>query len=161
MEEIIELKQSIINHDWEKSLAIIEELEEMGRQDKINNLQSFLVILLLHLIKVQVENRVSTSWRNSITNSLLEIQKRNPLGKKSYYIKPNDWEENFQQAFPRALIKASQEAFGGIDIEDLNNLIEREVLKEQTLELLNKTYTSDPLEIFNLVKNKFIITEFN
>ncbi|MEO0014355.1 MAG: hypothetical protein RLZZ535_2744, partial [Cyanobacteriota bacterium] len=25
MEEIIELKQSIISHDWEKSLAIIEE----------------------------------------------------------------------------------------------------------------------------------------
>ena len=52
MEEIIELKQSIISRDWEKSLEIIEELEEMGRQDKINNLQSFLVILLVHLIKI-------------------------------------------------------------------------------------------------------------
>lgn len=61
MQEIIQLKQSIINHDWEKSLAIIEELQEMGRQDKINNLQSFLVILLVHLIKIQIEKRVTTS----------------------------------------------------------------------------------------------------
>jgi len=59
MEEIIELKQSIISHEWEKSLAIIEELEEMGRQDKINNLQSFLVIFLVHLIKIQIEKRVT------------------------------------------------------------------------------------------------------
>lgn len=61
MEEIIELKQSIISRDWEKSLAIIEELEEMGRQDKINNLQSFLVILLVNLIKIQIEKRVTKS----------------------------------------------------------------------------------------------------
>jgi hypothetical protein len=153
MEEIIELKQSIISHDWETSLAIIEELEEMGRQDKINNLQSFLVILLIHLIKIHVENRVTTSWRNSIVNSLLEIQKRNQLGKKAHYIKQTDWEDSFQQALPRALIKASQEAFGGIDLDELTNLIDRQVLKDRTFELLDETYRSDPLQIFNLVKN--------
>ena len=59
----------------------------MGRQDKINNLESFLVVLLIHLTKIQVEKRVTRSWKNSIINSLLAIQKRNRLGKKSYYIK--------------------------------------------------------------------------
>lgn len=161
MEEIIELKQSIISHDWEKSLAIIEELEAMGRQDKINNLQSFLVILLVHLIKVNVENKVTTSWRNSITNSLLEIQKRNHLGKKAHYIKQNDWEDSFQEALPRALIKASQEAFGGMDLDELSNLIDKQILKDQTYDLLKETYSSDPVQIFNLVKNKFIITTIN
>lgn len=161
MEEIIELKQSIMSHDWEKSLAIVEELEEMGRQDKINNLQSFLVILLLHLIKIQVENRVTTSWRNSITNSLLEIQKRNRLGKKSHYIKKNDWSESFQQAFPRALIKASQEAFGEIELEELNKLIDKDTLKEKAFELVNETYKSDPLNIFDLVRSSFKITEID
>jgi hypothetical protein len=161
MEEIIELKQSIISHDWEKSLAIIEELEEMGRQDKINNLQSFLVILLVHLIKIQVENRVSISWRNSIINSLLEIQKRNHLGKKAHYIKQHDWEDSFQQALPRALIKASQEVFGGIDLDELINLIDKQMLKDKTFKLLKETYKSDPLQLFNLVKNSFPITTIN
>ena len=74
----------------------------MGRQDKINNLQSFLVILLVHLIKIQVEKRVNTSWHNSIINSLLEIQKRNKLGKKSHYIKPTEWTDSFDISLPRA-----------------------------------------------------------
>jgi hypothetical protein len=161
MEEIIELKQSIINHDWEKSLAIIEELEEMGRQDKINNLQSFLVILLVHLIKIQVEKRVTKSWRNSIVNSLLEIQKRNHLGKKSHYIKQNDWTDSFQEALPRALIKASQEIFDCIDLDELLDLLDEEMLKNTTFKLLNETYKSEPLQIFNLVKNSFKITEIN
>ncbi len=161
MEEIIELKQSIISHDWEKSLAIIEELEEMGRQDKINNLQSFLVILLIHLIKVQVEKRVTTSWRNSIINSLLEIQKRNHLGKKSHYIKQNDWEDSFQQSLPIALIKASQEVFGGIDLDELISLIDQQMLRDKTFKLLNETYKSDPLQIFALIKNSFQITTTN
>ncbi|MGF1539814.1 MAG: DUF29 family protein [Pleurocapsa sp.] len=161
MEEIIELKQSIIQHNWERSLEIIEELEEMGRQDKINNLQSFLVILLIHLIKVQVEKRVTVSWRNSIINSLLEIEKRNHLGQKSHYIKQGDWTDSFQQSLPRALIKASQEVFGGMELDELIELIDEQMLQTQALELLNKTYKLQPLQIFDLVKNKFPITKIS
>ena len=157
MEEIIELKQSIINHDWEKSLFLVEELEEMGRQDKINNLQSFLVILLIHLIKIQVEKRVTKSWRNSIINSILEIQKRNRLGKKSYYIKQNDWQDSFDESLPRALIKASQEIFGGMDLNDLIDLIDEEMLKNTTFKLLSKTYDSSALELYNLIQNTYKI----
>ncbi|HHP7231049.1 MAG TPA: DUF29 family protein [Xenococcaceae cyanobacterium] len=158
MQEIIELKQSIINRDWEKSLFLIEELEEMGRQEKINNLQSFLVILLIHLIKIQVEKRVTKSWRNSILNSLLEIQKRNRLGKKSHYIKQNNWQDSFDETFPRALIEASQEIFGGIEIPELINSLEQEKLKKTTFELLARTYDLNALEIYSLVQKIFDIS---
>lgn len=161
MEEIIELKQSIISHNWEKSLAIIEELEEMGRQDKINNLQSFLVILLVHLIKIQVEKRVTTSWRNSIINSLLEIQKRNKLGKKSHYIKQAEWMDSLNASLPRALIKTSQEVFGGTDLNELKGLVDQETLKIKASELLKITYDLDPLQIFDLIKDTFPITKIN
>ena len=86
MEEILELKECLLNHQYERAMTIVEELELMGRQDKINNLESFLIVLLIHLIKIQVEKRVTRSWRSSILNSLREIQKRNKLGKKSQYI---------------------------------------------------------------------------
>jgi hypothetical protein len=160
MEEIIELKQSIIDHNWEKSLAIIEELEEMGRQDKINNLQSFLIIFLVHLIKIKVEKKVTRSGQNSIINSLLEIQKRNHLGKKSHYIQQNNWSEHFRETLPRALIKASEEIFGGIDLDELINLIDEQLLADTTFNLLNKTYNSDTLQIYNLVKNYFTIKDY-
>ncbi len=84
MEEILELKNCLLNQEYDRAFAIVEDLEAMGRQDKINNLESFLVILLVHLIKIKVESRVTRSWKNSISNSLLAIQKRNRLGKKSH-----------------------------------------------------------------------------
>jgi len=159
MEEIIELKQSIISQDWKKSLEIVEELEEMGRQDKINNLQSFLVILLIHLIKIQFEKRVTKSWRNSIINSLLEIQKRNHLGKKSHYIKQNAWVKSFEETLPRALIKASQEIFNGIDLDELIDSLDQEMLQDIAFKLINETYNLQPLQIYDLVKDSFPISE--
>ena len=47
MEEILELKQCLLNHQYERAMTIVEELELMGRQDKINNLESFLIVLLI------------------------------------------------------------------------------------------------------------------
>ncbi len=77
MEEILELKDCLLNRKYDRAFAIVEDVETMGRQDKINNLESFLVILLIHLIKIQVEKRVTRSWKNSLSNSLLAIEKRN------------------------------------------------------------------------------------
>ena len=94
MEEILQLKDYLLRQEYERAFAIVEELEAMVRQDKINNLESFLVILLIHLIKIQVEQRVTRSWRNSISNSLLAIQKRNKLGNKSHYIKIDEWNKH-------------------------------------------------------------------
>ena len=125
MEEILELKECLLSQNYDRALLIVEELEEIGRQDKINNLESFLVILLLHLIKIQVEKRVTRSWRSSIVNSLLEIQKRNRLGKKSHYIKQGQWQEHFQAAYPDAIVKAASKAFGGIEIKEIKTLINR------------------------------------
>ena len=50
MEEILELKNCLLHQEYDRAFSIVEDLEAMGRQDKINNLESFLVILLIHLI---------------------------------------------------------------------------------------------------------------
>lgn len=159
MEEIVELKQLIINREWEKSLVLIEELEAMVKQDKINHLQSCLVILIVQLIKIQIEERVTKNWRDSIVESLLEIQKYNQFGKKSYYLQQNDWLDSFQEAFPRALIKTSQETFSGIDLKDLTASIDRDILENATFKLLKETYNLKTLQLFELIKNSFPITD--
>ncbi len=41
MEEILELKDCLLNHQYERAKSIVEELEQICRQDKINNLESF------------------------------------------------------------------------------------------------------------------------
>lgn len=155
MEEILELKDCLLNHQYERAMTIVEELELMGRQDKINNLQSFLVILLIHLIKIQVEKRVTRSWRSSILNSLRAIQKRNKLGNKSHYIKPNQWSEHFDAIYPDAIFQAADEAFGGIEIQELKSLVNLNSVQNITLELLELTYTLDGDSMVKLICDRF------
>ncbi len=157
MEEILELKDCLINHQYERAMTIVAELEQMGRQDKINNLESFLVILLIHLIKIQVEKRVTRSWRSSILNSLREIQKRNRLGKKSYYIQPNQWQEHFDNIYLDAIFKAADEVFGGIEISELKSLVDLNSLQNTTFELLEFTYTLSGDSIVQLICDRFPI----
>ena len=130
MEEILELKEKLYQGDVQAAIAICDELETMGRQDKINTLESFLVILIVQLIKIQVENRVTASWIESIRNSLLEIKDRNRLGKKSHYVKQGLWSEHYENKQYRAIIKASKEVAGGMEIKDLKAQIDNERLKK-------------------------------
>ena len=158
MEEILELKNCLLHQEYDRAYAIVEELEAMGRQDKINNLESFLVILLIHLIKIQVENRVTRSWRNSISNSLLAIQKRNKLGKNSHYIKPNELNEHILNCQVEAILGAAKEVFEGIDYQELEKLVDLESLVSVSNELLAETYTKQPRDIIELVDAKFPVT---
>jgi len=57
MEELLELKKLLLQGDVRGSLALVEDLEEMGRKGIIKAILSYAVILLLHLIKQQAEKR--------------------------------------------------------------------------------------------------------
>ncbi|WP_319419125.1 DUF29 family protein [Pleurocapsa sp. FMAR1] len=149
------IKHCLLNHQYERAISIVAELEEMGRQDKINNLESFLVILLIHLIKIQVEKRVTRSWRSSILNSLREIQKRNKLGKKSQYIQKNQWLEHFDATYPDAIFQAADEACGEIEIKQLKSLLDLARLQSITLKLLKLTYNLDADSLVEFVSDRF------
>ncbi|MFN7659919.1 MAG: DUF29 family protein, partial [Dolichospermum sp.] len=68
MEELLTLRELLLKGDMTGALAIVDELEEMSRDDKINNIRSYAVILLIHLIKQKAENRTTKSWELSIRN---------------------------------------------------------------------------------------------
>ncbi len=155
MEELLELKEQIVKGDLVAALAIVDELETMSRQDKINTLESFLVVLLVHLIKIQVEKRVTRSWRNSIINSVTQIQIRNRLGKKSNYI--YEWDEHYQNKLFTAIRQAAEEVFGGIEIEELEAKINYSQLQEDTKKLLTIIYSQTEREIVNFIRGKYIV----
>ena len=157
MEEILELKNCLLNRQYDRAFAIVEELETMGRQDKINNLESFLVVLLVHLIKIQVEKRVTRSWKNSIINSLLAIQKRNRLGKKSHYVKLNDWREYILDCQFEAILAAAKEVFEGIEYRELERRVDFAYLLKVSNELLSLTYSKNSREIVEAIEQKFSI----
>ena len=158
MEEILELKDYFVNQQYEHAFAIVEKLEVMGRQNKINNLESLLVILLIHLIKIQVENRITRSWKNSLSSSLLAIQKHNRLKHKDhYYIEPHQWNQYISACQCEAILGASREVLEGMDYLDLEKLVDPEQLTIIAGELLALTYDLSPREIIEFIESRFVV----
>lgn len=62
MEELITLRKYIEAKNYQEALALIDELEEMSKDEKINKIESYIVILLVPLIKQKAENRTTKSW---------------------------------------------------------------------------------------------------
>lgn len=52
MNELQELREKIKQQDYQGALLLVNELEEMSVEDKLNKIYSYMVILLVHLIKL-------------------------------------------------------------------------------------------------------------
>ncbi|OCQ96348.1 hypothetical protein BCD67_25515 [Oscillatoriales cyanobacterium USR001] len=138
MEELLELKNLLLKGDIKGSLIIVEELEEMSKNDIIDNIYSHAIILLLHLIKQQAENRITRSWDVSIRNSVREIQRKNKRRKAGgYYLTPEELLETLEEAYLNALDRASLEVAEGIyHTEELAKLVNQEELVNHALALI-------------------------
>jgi len=158
VQELIDLRQSIIEGRYQDALGIVDELEGMGKQAILRNIESFLVRLLIHLIKNQVEQSLTNSWAASISDSIRQIKKLNLKdNKKSYYIKQNNWEEYLEEAFEVAILEASIEVRGGtyspIQLEEVVN---KEQVRERALFLIAMTYQYSTKDLLSTVKQYFI-----
>lgn len=144
MEELLTLKSLLLQGDTQGALAIVEELEEMSRDDKINNIRSFAVILLLHLIKQQVENRTTRSWDVSIRNSALEIQEKNKRRRAGgVYLPPEELRLALEAAYQQAINLASLEVESGCYVpEDLEQRVDRAKILHQAMALILPTNPS-------------------
>lgn len=114
MEELLELKALLLKGDIKGSLAILEDLEDMSKNGIISTIRSYAVILLLHLIKQQAENRTTRSWDVSIRNSVREIQRQNKRRKAGgYYLSNEELRDTLNDAYLNALDVASLEVEEG------------------------------------------------
>lgn len=138
MEELLDLKDLLLKGDIKGSLAIVEELEEMSKNDLIDNIRSYAVILLLHLIKQQAENRTARSWEVSIRNSVREIQRKNKRRKAGgYYLTPEELLETLEEAYLNAIDEASLEVEEGLyEPEELEEIINKEEILNRALALI-------------------------
>ena len=133
MEELLTLKSLLLKGDIQGALALADELEEMSRDDKISNIRSYAVILLLHLIKQQVESRTTRSWDVSIRNSVSAIQSKNKRRKAGgFYLEPEELRLALHEAYLAAINTASLEVEEGrYEPGELEQLV-------NTAEILNR-----------------------
>jgi Domain of unknown function DUF29 len=139
MEELITLRKYIEAKDYVKALELVGELEEMSKEDKLNKIYSYLVILLPHLIKQEAEKRTTRSWDVSISNSVRAIKRTNRRRKSGgYYASREELMETIDDAFQSAVERAALEAFEGMyREEELLEMIDPEVVKAKALNLIN------------------------
>lgn len=139
MEELIAIKESLLRGDTASALLLVEELEEMSRDDKINNIRSYAKVLLHHLIKQQTERRSTKSCEVSIRNSVREIQEKNKRHKSGgYYLSAAELGEILATAYPSAVDTASLEvAEGRYEPEELEEKVDKAAILEHALKLLS------------------------
>lgn len=142
IQELTDLKKCILEERYQDALEIIDELEEMGKQAILRNIESFLVRLFIHLIKNQLENRLTNSWIASISDSIIQVKKLNLKdNKNSYYIQLDEWKPYLEEAIEQAIRPASVEILGGsLKATQVSVRIARNALLEIAQKLLNLTY---------------------
>ena len=138
MEEIIELKTYLEQRNYPAALTLIGEMEEMGKDDKIHKIYSFMIILLLHLIKQNAEGRTTRFWGFSIRNSLREIQLVNRRRKTGgWYLTLEEISPIVDEAYPSALQRAALEAFEGqFNEEEINQKVNETEIKTEALGMI-------------------------
>lgn len=139
MEELLELRRLLEQGKIEQALLLVDELEEMSLSDKINKIDSYGVILLIHLIKQQAEKRLTRSWEISMANAVREIKKINQRRKSGgNYLNYAQMRDILQQGYEIALKKASVEAFEGrYEAEELATMVEESEILTQALHLIH------------------------
>ena len=144
MEELFELKAFIEQGRYAEALQLIEEMEEMSKDDKINKIYSLAVVLLLHLIKKHAERRTTRSWEYSIWNASRQIQRVNKRRKAGgFYLSEQEMREIMAEAYPDALKRAALEAFEGEHTEtQLEAMIDRDLLHHKAFALAMSTAAS-------------------
>ena len=138
MEELEALRKMVEEHDYTAALALIDEMDEMAKDDKIVKIESFLHVLLVHLIKQHAEKKMTNSWNRSVNFSLRGINKSNKRRSSGgSYLKPQELEDAIEESFIAALKDASEEAFGGAyDRKILESMIDIDAIKKEALLLI-------------------------
>ncbi|HCQ22726.1 MAG: DUF29 family protein [Aphanizomenon sp.] len=138
MEELLELKNLLISGNIADALLLVEEMTEISKDDKLNKIISFGIILLLHLIKQQAEKRTTKSWEISIRNSVRQIQRTNKRRKvNGNYLTETELQETLEDAYQSALDQASLEAFENrYEADEIATMIDRNTIINQAFTLI-------------------------
>ncbi len=138
MEELLELRTCLEQHRYDDALIIVTELEEMSKEDKINRIDSFAIIILLHIIKQVAEKRSTRSWETSIRNALREIRKTNKRRKAGgTYLTADEMRHILSEAYQSALEHAALESFEGrYDADELAAMVDPQAIQEEAYRLL-------------------------
>ena len=142
MEELCELRRYIEMGDTAAALALLDEMDEMSQDDKLQKIASFIRVLLVHMIKQAVEHRTTKSWEVSIRHALRQIAAVNTRRKAGgWYVSEEELRPLLEGVYESALDWASLEAHEGIySAAELASMHERSQLLAEAFEKMQQAH---------------------
>ena len=124
------------------ALALLDEMDEMSKDDKIQKIVSFMRVLLVHMIKQAVEHRTTKSWEVSIRHALRQIAAVNTRRKAGgWYMSEEELRTLLEGVYESALDWASLEAHEGIySASELAAMHERSQLLAEAFEKIQQAH---------------------
>jgi hypothetical protein len=138
MDELLELRRHLEAGDYSAALHILDELDEMSRKDTLYKIQSFMEIVLIHLVKQHAEQRSTRLWELSIRLACRRIQRLNKRRKAGgWYLAAEELLEALAEVYDDAIDRAAFEAFEGqYASSELAAMVNRHEILEQALALM-------------------------
>jgi len=138
MDELLELRRYLEAGDYDAALRVLDDLDEMSRKDTLYKMQSFMEIILLHLVKQQAEQRTTRSWELSIRLTCNRIQRLNKRRKAGgWFLTTEELQEALEEVYDDAVARAAFEAFEGkYTAEELAAMVNRPMILQQALRLI-------------------------
>lgn len=138
MDELLELRRHLDAGDYNAALQVLDELDELSRKDTIYKIQSFMEIVLIHLVKQHAEQRSTRLWELSIRLACRRIQRLNKRRKTGgWYLTTEELLEVLAEVYDDAIDRAAFEAFEGqYSTSELAAMINRHESLEQALALM-------------------------
>jgi hypothetical protein len=128
--------------DTAAALALLDEMDEMSKDDKIQKIASFMRVLLVPMIKQAVEHRTTKSWEVSIRHALRQIAAVNRRCKEGgWYVSEEALRTLLEGVYESALDWASLEAHEGIySASELAAMHERSQLLAEAFEKIQQAH---------------------
>ncbi|NEQ75192.1 MAG: DUF29 domain-containing protein [Okeania sp. SIO2C9] len=158
-QELIDLRTCIMEGRDRDALAIIDELDAMSKKDTLFKIDSYLTVVLIHLIKNQVEGRLTNSWAASIRASIRKIKSLNLKENKTYYyIKEEEWDEILEEAIEFAIDDASAEVENGAYTPfQLKEMVDKNSIITTAKSFLALTYSYSAKDLSVVINDNFAL----
>jgi hypothetical protein len=142
MEELLELHDAIEQGRYNDALSLVDEMTAMAKKDIVNAIGSYIRVLLIHLIKSHVEQKMTRSWEVSIRYALEEIQEKNQRDKADgMYMNAEELRIMIDKKFAGECDKASLEALEGTySPREFAKLVDADIVKAQALDYILNGY---------------------
>lgn len=137
-EELEQLRRYLEAGEIEAAFGLLDEMDEMSRDDKLHKIQSYMHVLLLHLIKQAAEGHSTPSWERSIRNALFWIPRINRRRKAGgWYSSTEELHEALSDVYLHALDSAAAEAFGGqYPLTRLETMVDRDTILARAYDMI-------------------------